>query len=207
MRHEALLDMPNRKGKAPGAYCTNFPASERPFIFMNSTGTGADIRTLFHEAGHAFHDFERDKLPYLPQKGSPWSSTKWPRWPWNCFTAPHITKNSEGSFTAGFFTKTEADSWFVGHLEKIILFWPYMAVVDAFQHWAYLNIDEAVVAEKCDAKWRLWQLYIPEIDFSGFEDDLVTGWHRKQHHFPRSVLLHIEYAWPSWARCKSGAMP
>src|SRR5690606_29535217 len=71
MRHAALLDMPNRKGKAPGAHCTNLPASERPFIFMNSAGTGADVRTLFHEAGHAFHNCERNKRPYLPQKASP----------------------------------------------------------------------------------------------------------------------------------------
>ncbi len=193
MRHEALLDMPNRKGKAPGAYCTNFPASERPFIFMNSTGTGADIRTLFHEAGHAFHNFERNKLPYLPQKASPMEFNEVASMAMELLTAPYITENSEGSFTAGFFTKTEADSWFVGHLEKIILFWPYMAVVDAFQHWAYLNIADAVVAEKCDAKWQeLWQIYIPEIDFSGFEDDLVTGWHRKQHIF-RAPFYYIEY--------------
>ncbi|MBK8906317.1 MAG: M3 family oligoendopeptidase [Anaerolineaceae bacterium] len=188
MRHESLLDMPNRKGKAPGAYCTNFPASERPFIFMNSTGTGADIRTLFHEAGHAFHNFERNKLPYQPQKASPMEFNEVASMAMELLTAPYITKNQDG-----FFTKAEADSWFVGHLEKIILFWPYMAVVDAFQHWAYLNLADAVVAENCDAKWReLWQKYLPQIDFSGFEDDLVTGWHRKQHIF-RAPFYYIEY--------------
>lgn len=188
MRHESLLDMPNRKGKAPGAYCTNFPASERPFIFMNSTGTGADIRTLFHEAGHAFHNFERNKLPYLPQKASPMEFNEVASMAMELLTAPYITRDK-----AGFFTQTEADSWFVGHLEKIILFWPYMAVVDAFQHWAYLHIDDAVVAENCDDKWReLWQRYIPDIDFSGFDDDLVTGWHRKQHIF-RAPFYYIEY--------------
>jgi oligoendopeptidase F len=25
----------------------------------------------------------------------------------------------------------------ITHLERILLFWPYMAVVDAFQHWVY----------------------------------------------------------------------
>ena len=103
-------------------------------------------------------------------------------------TAPYITKNK-----AGFFTKEDADSWFVTHLEKIILFWPYMAVVDAFQHWAYLNLDDAVNAANCDAKWReLWQTYLPQIDFSGFEDVLDTGWHRKQHIF-RAPFYYIEY--------------
>lgn len=188
MRQESLLDMPNRKGKAPGAYCTNYPASERPFIFMNSTGTGSDIRTLFHEAGHAFHNFERNKLPYQPQKGSPMEFNEVASMAMELLTAPYLTKNN-----AGFFTQTEADSWFVTHLEKIILFWPYMAVVDAFQHWAYLHINDAVDASKADAKWReLWQLYLPQIDFSGFEDVLDTGWHRKQHIF-RAPFYYIEY--------------
>ena len=193
MRQESLLDMPNRKGKAPGAYCTNYPTSERPFIFMNSTGTGADIRTLFHEAGHAFHNFERNKLPYLPQKGSPMEFNEVASMAMELLTAPYITKNGEGSFTDGFFTEEEASRWFIAHLEKIILFWPYMAVVDAFQHWAYTHVDKAIDAANCDAKWQeLWQIYLPEIDFSGFEDALVTGWHRKQHIF-RAPLYYIEY--------------
>ncbi len=188
MRQESLLDMPNRKGKAPGAYCANYPASQRPFIFMNSTGTGADIRTLFHEAGHAFHNFERNKLAYQPQKASPMEFNEVASMAMELLTAPYITKDKNG-----FFTEEEAAGWFVGHLEKIILFWPYMAVVDAFQHWAYLHIDEAVDAAKCDAKWQeLWQIYLPQIDFSGFEDVLVTGWHRKQHIF-RAPFYYIEY--------------
>ncbi|MCB9007210.1 MAG: M3 family oligoendopeptidase [Ardenticatenaceae bacterium] len=193
MRQESLLDMPNRKGKAPGAYCTNFPASKRPFIFMNSTGTGSDIRTLFHEAGHAFHNFERNKLPYHPQKASPMEFNEVASMAMELLTAPYITKNGGGVVADGFFTPEEADNWFVTHLEKIVLFWPYMAVVDAFQHWAYLHIDDAVDAAKCDAKWQeLWQRYLPQIDFSGFEDVLVTGWHRKQHIF-RAPFYYIEY--------------
>jgi oligoendopeptidase F len=188
MCRESLLDMPNRKGKAPGAYCTNYPASQRPFIFMNSTGTGSDIRTLFHEAGHAFHNFERNKLPYLPQKASPMEFNEVASMAMELLTAPYITKNE-----SGFFTNAEANSWFVGHLEKIILFWLYMAVVDAFQHWVYLHIDEAVSAANCDAKWQeLWQIYLPQIDFKGFEDVLVTGWQRKQHIF-RAPFYYIEY--------------
>ncbi len=59
------LDLENHKGKAPGAYCTAFPASRHPFIFMNAVGLAEDVRTLIHESGHAFHNFERLKLPYF----------------------------------------------------------------------------------------------------------------------------------------------
>jgi oligoendopeptidase F len=188
MRQESLLDMPNHKGKAPGAYCTNYPASERPFIFMNSTGTGADIRTLFHESGHAFHNFERNKLPYMQQKGPPMEFNEVASMAMELLTAPYISKDKNG-----FFSDEDAAQWFIAHLEKIILFWPYMAVVDAFQHWVYTHVNDAVHAANCDAKWQeLWQIYLPEIDFSGFEDVLVTGWQRKQHIF-RAPFYYIEY--------------
>ena len=70
MQHEHLLDLGNRKGKAPGGYCTSFPIAERPYIFMNAVGVQEDVNTLLHEAGHAFHvfhTFDGDGLPYHQQ--------------------------------------------------------------------------------------------------------------------------------------------
>ncbi len=58
MRAEGLLDLDNRKGKAPGAFCTEFPVAKRPFILANSVGVRDDVRTMLHESGHAFHVFE-----------------------------------------------------------------------------------------------------------------------------------------------------
>src|SRR5262249_36789364 len=67
MQQEKLLDLENRKNKAPGAYCTNFPVNKRPFIFENAIGVNDDVETLLHEAGHAFHVFETNPLPYSQQ--------------------------------------------------------------------------------------------------------------------------------------------
>jgi oligoendopeptidase F len=58
MQREGLLDLENRKGKAPGGYCTGYSYSKRPFIFMNAVGMHNDVQTLLHEGGHAFHVFE-----------------------------------------------------------------------------------------------------------------------------------------------------
>jgi oligoendopeptidase F len=57
MRREHLLDLDNRKSKAPGGYCTDFAIAGRPFIFANSIGVHDDVQTLLHEGGHAFHVF------------------------------------------------------------------------------------------------------------------------------------------------------
>ena len=55
MRKNDLLDLANRKGKAPGGYQTTFEEDRVPFIFMNAVGMDGDLRTLLHECGHAFH--------------------------------------------------------------------------------------------------------------------------------------------------------
>ena len=55
MRTNGLLDLANRKGKAPGGYQTTLEDDRLPFIFMNAVGVDGDLRTLLHEGGHAFH--------------------------------------------------------------------------------------------------------------------------------------------------------
>ena len=35
---------------------------------MNAVGVAGDVTTLLHEAGHAFHVFEADELPYFFQR-------------------------------------------------------------------------------------------------------------------------------------------
>ncbi len=68
------------------------------------------------------------------------------------------------------------------HLEEMILFWPYMAVVDAFQHWVYENPVAAADPTGCDAAWAdLWARFMPGVDWSGLETEMATGWHRKLH--------------------------
>ena len=55
MQDLRLLDLDNRKGKAPGGYQQNLAEARVPFIFMNAVGQQRDVETILHEAGHAFH--------------------------------------------------------------------------------------------------------------------------------------------------------
>jgi oligoendopeptidase F len=92
----------------------------------------------------------------------------------------------------GFYTPVEAARARLEHLERSLLFWPYMAVVDAFQQWVYTHA-EGSDPEQCDAKWaELWQRFMPGVDWSGLEDELVTGWHRKAH-IHTDPFYYIEY--------------
>ncbi|MCA9892653.1 MAG: M3 family oligoendopeptidase [Anaerolineae bacterium] len=188
MRTEKLLDLGNRKGKGPGGYCTGFPISERPFIFQNAVGVDRDIRTLLHEAGHAFHGFARYELPYAQQMGSPMEFNEVASMAMELLAMPYITEDNGGYYTAA-----EAARSRIGHLEGIIKFWPYMAVVVEFQHWIYANHDEATNPDACDAKWlEIWNRFMTDVDFSGYEDYILNRWRRQLHIF-RVPFYYIEY--------------
>ena len=188
LREEKLLDLDNRKGKAPGGYCTHFPVARRPFIFMNAVGVHNDVQTLLHESGHAFHDFEADPLPFHQQKDVGMEFAEVASMAMELLAAPYLPRSR-----GGYYSDADAARARVEHLEETVLFWPYMAVVDAFQHWAYTRPDDAADPAACDAVWtRLWRRFTPEVDWSGLEDVLATGWHRKLHIF-RYPFYYVEY--------------
>ncbi len=188
MAEENLLDLDTRAGKALGGYCTNFPMRKRPFIFMNGVGIHDNVQTMLHEAGHAFHVFESNDLPLIWQSNAPMEFCEVASMSMELLSAPYLT-NAHG----GFYSDSEAARGRIEHLEGIITFLPYMAVVDAFQHWVYTHVNEALDASNCDQAWNdLWARFMPGVDWSGLEDICMTGWHRKLHIFG-APFYYIEY--------------
>jgi oligoendopeptidase F len=188
MRRESLLDLDNRKGKAPGGYCTGFPVTGRPFIFQNAVGVEGDVRTLLHESGHAFHGFERQKLPYIQQRSSPMEFNEVASMAMELIAAPYL-EASKG----GYYADADANRARMNHLEGIIAFWPYMAVVVAFQHWIYTHHDTATDPDNCDAKWNeLWGRFMKGVDHTGLEQYIPNRWRRQLHIF-RVPFYYVEY--------------
>ncbi len=188
MREENLLDLENRKGKAPGGYCTAFPVSQRPFIFMNAVGVHDDVQTMLHESGHAFHVFESLALPYIHQYDVPMEFAEVASMSMELLASPYLARDF-----GGFYTPQEAARARIEHLERSLLFWPYMAVVDAFQHWVYEHPEEAADPAACDRIWgRLWDRFMPITDWRGLEDVKVSGWMRKLHIF-QLPFYYVEY--------------
>src|SRR5262249_44458215 len=72
----------------------------------------------------------------------------------------------------------------IEHLSEIVEFWPYMAMVDALQHWMYEHPEEAADLERCDAEWvALVDRFQPDLDWSGLGAEKVVRWHRQGHVF------------------------
>jgi oligoendopeptidase F len=147
-----------------------------------------DVQTLLHEGGHAFHAFEEFKLPTYQYSHAPIEFAEVASMGMEHLAGRYLAQ-SEG----GFYSEADAARARVEHLEGDLLFWPYMAVVDAFQQWVYTHADDAMNPANCDAKWgELWDRFRPGIDYSGLEDNKVTGWHRKLHIF-QIPFYYVDY--------------
>jgi oligoendopeptidase F len=191
MHEEGLLDLDSRKHKSVGAYMEEFPASKDSFIFSNVVGTHSDVQTLLHEGGHAFHAYEAAHWPHHFQfmlEHMPMEFIEVASMAMELLAAPYLTTDQ-----GGFYSEDEAARALVEHLEHCLGFWPYMAVVDAFQHWIYENPNAARDPDQCDDVWAtLHRSYLPHLDWSGIENTLDSYW-QQQIHILGSPFYYIEY--------------
>ncbi len=188
MSREGLLDLESRKNKAPGGYCTEFSKVRRPFIFMNAVGLHDDVQTLLHESGHAFHAFLRSELPFIQQRSVGMEFSEVASMAMELLAARYLERDY-----GGFYSEGEANRARIEHLEKSILFWPYMATVDAFQHWVYEHPDAAEDPSRCDEAWKIVsERFIKGISWSGQDEELKTGWQRKLH-IHTVPFYYVEY--------------
>jgi oligoendopeptidase F len=177
MDREGYLDLDNRMNKAPGGYCTDFPLVQRPFIFMNAVGMHADVQTLVHESGHAFHNFESVHLPYTQQRSVGLEFAEVASMSMELLAAPYLSPPSDG-----FYGEEDAARARVQHLERMLTLWLTVGSVDAFQHWVYEHPDEAADPDHSDAVWmEIRQRFFPVVDYSGLERELETSWHGILH--------------------------
>ncbi|WP_324718051.1 M3 family metallopeptidase [Carboxydochorda subterranea] len=61
------IEAEDRPGKRAGGFCTSFPIARQSRIFMTFAGMPANVETLAHELGHAFHHSVVEDLPPLVQ--------------------------------------------------------------------------------------------------------------------------------------------
>jgi oligoendopeptidase F len=187
MQAENLLDLESRVNKGPGAYCSCYFYSKRPFILMNGVGIHDDVQTILHEGGHACYVFESSHLPFFFQ-GIPAEFAEVASMSMELLASPYLLKDQ-----GGFYNPEEAARARIQYLESMLLFWPYMAVVDGFQQWAYENQAAALNPENCDDCWaRLWDRFMPGVDWSGHDHEMRTGWQRKPHIFDEP-FYYVEY--------------
>jgi oligoendopeptidase F len=181
MEQARLLDLENRPGKAPGAYMTSFSDRRAPFILMNAIGGKSDVDTLLHEAGHAFHYCLARTQPLNAYHHTTHEFSEVASMGMELLARPYL-----GEFYG------EGDLGLVldEQLRGAVSFFPWNAMIDAFQHWVYTSEDNGREARK--AKWtELEGRFRPWIDWSGVEQYRAITW--QYPHVFDSPFYYIEY--------------
>jgi len=188
MADAQLLDLDNRKGKAPGAYCQTLAFRKMPLIFMNAVGVDRDVSTLLHESGHAFHSIEASRLPLLFQRHPGSEMAEVASMSMELLAAPFIGRDSGGYYSEEDSRRSRAEL-----LEGIVLFFPHCASVDAFQHWIYLDRDGRDAGAR-DRKWLELRRRFegPSVDWNGLDAERIARWYQQPHFFS-SPFYYIEY--------------
>ena len=178
------FDLESRKGKAPGGYNCPLTESGAPFIFMNAAGQMGDVTTMVHEGGHAIHSFLSHQLELSAFKEYPMEIAE------------------VASMSMELFSMYHWDSFFADpndlkrarehQLERTITIFPWIAIIDKFQHWIYTNPAHTI--DERTATWLsiLNEFSTSEIDYSGLEEYRKIGWQRQLHLF-EVPFYYIEY--------------
>jgi oligoendopeptidase F len=182
MQDLKLLDLANRRGKAPGGYQTTLAESRLPFIFMNAVGQQRDVETLLHEGGHAFHALAAQGEEMFAYRTAPCEF---------CEVASMSMELLGNEFIESFYEPPEAQRARRTHLEGIIGLFPWIATVDAFQHWIYSHPGHTR-AERRAAWLALMDRFGGDMDWSGREVVQASLWHRQLHIF-LVPFYYVEY--------------
>jgi oligoendopeptidase F len=178
------LDLESRKGKAPGGYNCPLPETGAPFIFMNAAGQMADVTTIIHEGGHAVHSFLTHPLPLTGFKEYPMEIAEVASMSMELFSMDY--------WDVFFENKEELKRAKEYQLERVITIFPWIAIIDKFQHWVYESPTHT--EEQRVATWMeiLNEFTSPEIDFTGLDEYRKYGWQRQLHLF-EVPFYYIEY--------------
>lgn len=177
------LDLDSKPGKAPGGY--NYPLYEIgvPFIFMNAVGTQRDLETMVHEGGHAIHSFLSRDLSLTAFKNLPSEVAELASMSMELLSMPQWSE---------FYDPTAHQRAMREQIEGTLKVLPWIAQIDAFQHWVYENPKHSLADR--NAKWvELSKDFGTGLtDWSGFEDLVDSSWQRQLHLF-EVPFYYIEY--------------
>jgi len=178
------FDLESRKGKAPGGYNCPLAVSGAPFIFMNAASQMSDVTTMLHEGGHAIHSFLAHPLSLSAFKEYPMEIAEVASMSMELFTMNHWQS---------FFDHEDDLKRAKEHqLERTITIFPWIAIIDKFQHWVYENPNHTI-----EERTQHWTAILKEfstdcIDYTGLDLYRAIGW-QKQLHLFEVPFYYIEY--------------
>ncbi len=184
MQELKQFDLDSRMGKAPGGYNCPLAETGAPFIFMNAAGQMNDVTTMVHEGGHAVHSFLAHPLTLTGFKEYPMEIAEVASMAMELF--------SMENWDVFFSDPKELTRAKEHQLERVITIFPWIAIVDKFQHWIYENPTHTVAERTTEWNTILAEFQDNIIDYSGLENYRSNAWQRQLHLF-EVPFYYIEY--------------
>ncbi len=178
-----LIDIMNRKGKAPGGYQCTLDLARKPFIFANATGLADDLRTMLHESGHAFHAALAGADALLDYRHSPMEFAEVASMTMELLAMPYLT---------AFFSQADMRRWRRIQIENAMRILVSVAANDAFQHRLYENPEHT--DEQRNDMWVELQNRFGQdaLGWAGLEEHRRFMWQAILH-FYQVPLYYIDY--------------
>ena len=177
------LDLETRKGKAPGGYQYYLEKSRVPFIFMNAAGLQGDLETMIHESGHAFHSLYCGHLDLIDERNYPIEFAEVAS-----MSMELLTQDEWGIF---YENSNEVNRARISHLEGVVYLLPWIATIDAFQHWIYANPDHTR-DERKEYWLSLREKFGSDMNWNGNEEFRELSW-QQQGHLYGVPFYYVEY--------------
>ena len=149
---------------------------------MNAVGVDGDLRTLLHEGGHAFHTLASRGQEPATYRESPIEF---------CEVASMSMELLGARDLGMFYAPADADRSYRQLLEGIVGLFPWVATVDAFQHWVYTHPGHTR-NQRRQAWLGLLDRFGGLVDWSGHEEARAHSWHRQLHIF-LYPFYYVEY--------------
>ncbi|MGL4676184.1 MAG: M3 family oligoendopeptidase [Brevinema sp.] len=182
MNDTKLLDLLNRKNKAPGGYSYPLYKYGASFIFMNAVGLHSDLTTLVHEIGHAMHEFAQAEQPYTSLLSLPTEAAELASMSMEMITMDHWKECYPDPQD---FRKAKYDQ-----IEGALKFFPWCMTVDSFQHRIYT--DSATSESRERAFLEIMNRFSIGVEWDSLENQRAIQWLFQLHIF-EVPFYYIEY--------------
>jgi oligoendopeptidase F len=151
---------------------------------MNAASAQRDVVTMIHEGGHAVHSFLSRDLDLTSFKNLPSEVAE--------LASMSMELLSMDNWNAFYDNQDELNRAKKEQLVGILRVLPWIATIDAFQHWIYENPTHS--REERKTYWKKLQEDYgnPFVDWAGYEESRTYAWHRQLHLF-EVPFYYIEY--------------
>ena len=179
-----LLDIEPRPGKSAGGYTYLLPKSGIPFIMMSAMGRHRDLAILLHEAGHAIHYYLSRNIGLVRYQVCPLEFSE--------TVAMSMELMSMQYWTIFYKDPEDLRRAQIMQLNQGLSLFLWIATIDAFQHWLYLNLNHSHIER--ENKWQeIFKRFFPFMKMSEFCSQQSWQWQSQLHLFA-FPFYYIEYA-------------